>query len=82
MDLAEKESLIEDEERRMVHSVFQLGDTLVREVMVPRTDLVSVERFKTQTKIHQLITDFPPDFPTIPGDETRLRQVIDYRRKT
>ncbi|MFD7918168.1 hemolysin family protein [Streptomyces sp. NPDC059740] len=47
VDLAEQESLIEDEERRMVHSVFQLGDTLVREVMVPRTDLVSVERFKT-----------------------------------
>jgi CBS domain containing-hemolysin-like protein len=47
VDLAEKESLIEDEERRMVHSVFELGDTLVREVMVPRTDLVTIERFKT-----------------------------------
>ncbi|MEV0599724.1 hemolysin family protein [Streptomyces sp. NPDC050315] len=53
VDLAEQESLIEDEERRMVHSVFQLGDTLVREVMVPRTDLVSVERFKT---IRQALT--------------------------
>ncbi|MFH8615553.1 hemolysin family protein [Streptomyces sp. NPDC017979] len=47
VDLAEQESLIEDEERRMVHSVFQLGDTLVREVMVPRTDLVCIERYKT-----------------------------------
>ncbi|WP_225844669.1 hemolysin family protein [Streptomyces sp. HPF1205] len=47
VDLAESESLIEDEERRMVHSVFELGDTLVREVMVPRTDLVMIERFKT-----------------------------------
>ncbi|MFJ2115772.1 MULTISPECIES: hemolysin family protein [unclassified Streptomyces] len=47
VDLAESESLIEDEERRMVHSVFELGDTLVREVMVPRTDLVSIERSKT-----------------------------------
>ncbi|URM91450.1 hemolysin family protein [Streptomyces sp. MRC013] len=47
VDLAERESLIEDEERRMVHSVFELGDTLVREVMVPRTDLVSIERYKT-----------------------------------
>ncbi|MFG2297043.1 hemolysin family protein [Streptomyces sp. NPDC048603] len=47
VDLAEKESLIEDEERRMVHQVFELGDTLVREVMVPRTDLVVIERFKT-----------------------------------
>ncbi|MCA1218266.1 hemolysin family protein, partial [Streptomyces sp. 8L] len=47
VDLAEQESLIEDEERRMVHSVFELGDTLVREVMVPRTDLVAIERYKT-----------------------------------
>ncbi|MGP4002376.1 hemolysin family protein [Streptomyces sp. 8N706] len=47
VDLAEQESLIEDDERRMVHSVFELGDTLVREVMVPRTDLVVIERAKT-----------------------------------
>lgn len=47
VDLAEKESLIEDDERRMVHQVFELGDTLVREVMVPRTDLVCIERYKT-----------------------------------
>ncbi|GAA3064876.1 hypothetical protein GCM10020000_55650 [Streptomyces olivoverticillatus] len=53
VDLAEKESLIEDEERRMVHSVFELGDTLVREVMVPRTDLVVIERGKT---IRQALT--------------------------
>ncbi|OIK01467.1 hypothetical protein BIV25_05700 [Streptomyces sp. MUSC 14] len=53
VDLAEQESLIEDEERRMVHSVFELGDTLVREVMVPRTDLVTIERFKT---IRQALT--------------------------
>lgn len=47
VDLAERESLIEDDERRMVHQVFELGDTLVREVMVPRTDLVCIERYKT-----------------------------------
>ncbi|MFE9117768.1 hemolysin family protein [Streptomyces sp. NPDC007172] len=53
VDLAEAESLIEDDERRMVHSVFELGDTLVREVMVPRTDLVCIERYKT---IRQALT--------------------------
>lgn len=47
VDYAERESLIEDAERRMVHSVFELGDTLVREVMVPRTDLVTIDRHKT-----------------------------------
>jgi len=42
VDIAQESRLIEDEEREMIHSVFELGDTFVREVMVPRTDLVSV----------------------------------------
>jgi len=43
VDIAEESELIEADEREMIHSVFELGDTLVREVMVPRTALVSVE---------------------------------------
>nr|BFE88000.1 hypothetical protein GCM10020093_106010 [Planobispora longispora] len=31
----------------MIHSVFELGDTIAREVMVPRTDMVFIERGKT-----------------------------------
>lgn len=46
VDLAEASDLIEDEERKMIHSVFELGDTLAREVMVPRTDIVFIERHK------------------------------------
>ena len=33
---------IEEDERELIHSVFEFGDTLVREVMVPRTDMVAV----------------------------------------
>ena len=44
VDLAEASSVIESGERQMIHSVFELGDTLVREVMVPRTDVVFIER--------------------------------------
>jgi len=47
VDLAEETALIEDDERQMIHSVFELGDTLAREVMVPRTDMVFIERGKT-----------------------------------
>ncbi|MCW2836217.1 MAG: hypothetical protein JWQ15_331 [Marmoricola sp.] len=47
VDLAEASSLIESGESKMIHSVFELGDTLVREVMVPRTDVVYIERTKT-----------------------------------
>jgi CBS domain containing-hemolysin-like protein len=51
VDLAEKSSVIQSGERQMIHSVFELGDTIVREVMVPRTDMVYIERHK---KLRQL----------------------------
>lgn len=47
VDLAEQRRMIEPDEREMIHSVFELSDTLVREVMVPRTDIVFIERDKT-----------------------------------
>ena len=47
VDLAEASSVIESGERQMIHSVFELGDTLVREVMVPRTDVVFIESNKS-----------------------------------
>ena len=47
VDLAEADDLIEDDERQMIHSVFELGDTFAREVMVPRTEMVVIERTKT-----------------------------------
>ena len=47
VDLAERSELIESGERQMIHSVFDLGDTIVREVMVPRTDMVYIEHYKT-----------------------------------
>ena len=47
VDLAEERGVVESGERRMIHSVFELGDTIAREVMVPRTDVVYIERHKT-----------------------------------
>jgi CBS domain containing-hemolysin-like protein len=47
VDLAEASRVIESGERAMIHSVFELGDTIARNVMVPRTDVVFIERHKT-----------------------------------
>jgi CBS domain containing-hemolysin-like protein len=43
VDVAEEEEEIEGEERELIHSVFEFGDTVVREVMVPRTDMVAMD---------------------------------------
>lgn len=40
--VTEQESLL-DEEKRMIHEIFDLGDTVAREVMVPRVDMISIE---------------------------------------
>jgi CBS domain containing-hemolysin-like protein len=47
VDLAEQRGVVESGERQMIHSVFALGDTIAREVMVPRTDMVWIEGTKT-----------------------------------
>jgi CBS domain containing-hemolysin-like protein len=47
VDLAEQRGVVEHGEREMIHSVFALGDTIAREVMVPRTEMVWIENHKT-----------------------------------
>ncbi len=42
-DVAASEDSIEREERRLIHSIFEFGDTVVREVMLPRPDMVAVD---------------------------------------
>ncbi len=42
-DVAVEEDVIEREERALIHSIIEFGDTVVREVMKPRPDMVSVE---------------------------------------
>jgi len=74
VDLAEASSLIEAEERRMIHSVFELGDTTAREVMVPRGDIVFVERHKN---LRQTLSLFlRSGFSRIPVIEESLDNVV------
>jgi CBS domain containing-hemolysin-like protein len=42
-DVAADEDVIEREERQLIHSIFEFGDTVVREVMLPRPDMVVVD---------------------------------------
>ncbi len=54
VDMASTSGVVDETERKMIHSVFELGDTLVREVMVPRPDVVWVERDTTVDKVLRL----------------------------
>jgi CBS domain containing-hemolysin-like protein len=47
VDLAEERGVVDAGEREMIHSVFELSDTIAREVMVPRTEMVWIEAAKS-----------------------------------
>lgn len=47
VDQASESGFVEESEREMIHSVFDLGETLVRELMIPRTEMVWIEADKT-----------------------------------
>ncbi len=55
LSVSEEQGVIEEEERDMIQGIVEIGDTLVREVMVPRTDVVAVEKSATLEEISQLI---------------------------
>jgi putative hemolysin len=43
VDESHKDGLLEEEEQKMIHSVFRLDDTLTREIMVPRIDMEAID---------------------------------------
>ncbi|WP_127783447.1 hemolysin family protein [Rhodococcus sp. X156] len=54
VDMAQQGGVVDAGERRMIQSVFDLGDTIAREVMVPRTDMIWIEQDKTMRQAMSL----------------------------
>ena len=54
VDMASTSGVVDEDERQMIHSVFELGDTIAREVMVPRPDLVWTELGTAVDKVLRL----------------------------
>jgi putative hemolysin len=54
-EVASEESEIEEGERELIHSIFEFGDTIVREVMVPRPDIVAIEHDKTLRDVQEIV---------------------------
>jgi CBS domain containing-hemolysin-like protein len=54
-EVASEESQIEEGERDLIHSIFEFGDRIVREVMVPRPDIVAVEDSQALRDVQALV---------------------------
>ena len=50
-----EQKVLEEQERELIHSVIQFGDTIVREVMTPRPDMVSIEMHSSPTRALDLV---------------------------
>ena len=74
VDLAAASSLIESDESKMIQSVFELNDTIVREVMVPRPDLVFIEQGKTLRQAISLA--LRSGYSRIPVVEENLDEIV------
>ncbi len=73
-EVASEEGEIEEGEKELIHSIFEFGDTIVREVMVPRPDIVAVEDEKTLRDVQALVLQH--GFSRIPVYHEDLDDVV------
>jgi CBS domain containing-hemolysin-like protein len=55
MDLGAEEGVIEEEEKEMIHGVFEFGDTMVKEIMMPRTDINRMPADKSLEEVLEFV---------------------------
>ncbi|NOX38814.1 MAG: HlyC/CorC family transporter [Calditrichaeota bacterium] len=55
VEMGEEHGTLQKDEREMIHSIFEFGETTVKEIMVPRTDMVCVEASTTLTDLMKLV---------------------------
>jgi len=54
-EVGHEEGAIEEQEKELIHSIFEFGDTIVREVMVPRPDIVAVDFRKPLRAVQDVV---------------------------
>src|SRR5438128_6502382 len=77
VSVGEEEGVLEEEEREMIHGIFEMGDMRVREVMVPRTDLVAIEAAEPVEKAVDVVTKHGHTrIPVYDGDLDDIADVL------
>lgn len=80
VDEATESNVLEDEDRELIHSVFEFSDTLVREVMVPRTDMLTVDGAETlAAAMEQFLSAGVSRMPVTGKDSDDVRGVLYLR---
>ena len=80
VDEAVKHDVIESDERELIHSIFEWGDTVAREVMVPRTDMVTIDADSTLDAATKVFLDSGYSrIPVIGDDVDEVVGVLNLR---
>ncbi|MDY6820535.1 MAG: hemolysin family protein [Deferribacterota bacterium] len=69
-----KEGILEYQKREMLHNIFEMSDMTVKEVMVPRTDMLAVDVEESKDEIIKVIREY--EFSRIPVFEGRVDNII------
>jgi CBS domain containing-hemolysin-like protein len=57
IDVGEEEGILEEEEGELIHSIIEFGDTLVSEVMTPRTEIVAMSLASTVREARDCVVE-------------------------
>lgn len=80
VDQAAEQALLEADDRDYIHSLVEFGDTLVREVMVPRTDMVTVDAEQTvREALELLLSSRHSRVPVVTGDADEVEGIAYLR---
>jgi CBS domain containing-hemolysin-like protein len=73
-EVGSEEGSIDEGEKELIHSIFEFGDTIAREIMVPRPDIVAIEADKTLRDVQALVLQH--GFSRIPVYRGELDDVV------
>lgn len=80
VDQAAEHAVLEDDDREYIHSLVEFGDTLVREVMVPRIDMIAVSNEATvREALEHLLASRHSRMPVFDGDIDEIAGIVHLR---
>jgi magnesium and cobalt exporter, CNNM family len=76
-EVGSEEGSIEEGEKEWIHSIFEFGDTIAREIMVPRPDIVAIEHDKSLRDVQALVLEHGYSrIPVLRGDLDDVAGII------
>ncbi|MGA1861618.1 hemolysin family protein [Deferribacter thermophilus] len=74
INVGEEEGVLENQKKEMLHNIFEISETLVKEIMVPRTEMVAIRVDQTLDEILDIVID--SEYSRIPVYEGRMDNIV------